>query len=246
MKFITIFNNNITLISLFINILFIIKCIQNIFNFIFKEYCIKKVLDYNNNLVNICCYDKSTNYISIPDIEATNNIINLFNEINQKFQLAGTDSDENNEMCIGGFLVSNKINSYFVRYFNDFKFITTPEMKATYGNNPFIEYIPDKYGYRIKDREFPLTAEIDYAFLIKLTRNDFSGADKTVHIIHGTNEVGTIRASEFLTTHYKQIYKKYKGKHYFFAIEIIRHDSSINYSKGIIDLTDIVFKENPQ
>lgn len=246
MKLINTFNNNITLISLILNIIVIIKCIKNILDYIFNKYFIKKIFNYNDELVNVCFYDKKYNYVSFNDIESANNIITLFNKINQKFRLTDASVDGNSEICIGGFLVNRKINTYLVKYFEDFKYITSPDLKEKYGNNPIIEYVPEKNGYRAKDMEFPFNNDIDYAFLIKLTKNDFKDAKKTVHIIHGTNEVGLRRATEYLATKYKEIYKKYKDGHYFFAIEIIRHDNSINYSKGIIDLTAIMFKEDTQ
>ena len=241
MKYINYFNNSITLISLFLNIIIIIKFIKNIFDFLFKKYFIKKVLGYSNEAVNICCYDESYASLSHHDIEATNNIIKLFFNINQKFVLTGVESDGNNEMCVGGFLVNRKINKYMVNYFEDFRYITSPDLKEKYGENPFIEYIPNKNGYKIKDKELLFESGVDYVFLIKLTKSDFYGANKTVHIIHGTNEVGLIRGSEFLMTKYKKIYEKFKNNHYFFALEIICRDKSINYSKDIIDLTDKMF-----
>lgn len=241
MRYIDFINNNITLISLFLNVIVIINFVKNIFDFVFKKYYIKKVLGYNNELVSISCYDENNKYLSFHDIEAVNNIIAMFFEINQKFAFTRIERDVNNEMCIGGFLVNRKINTYFVKYFKDFKYLMAPDWKAKYGDNPFIEYVPEKNGYKIKDVVLTCDSSTDYAFLIKLTKEDLQNAKKVIHIIHGSYEISTIRASEYLATHYKQIYKEFKNRHYFFAIEINRLDGSINYSKGIIDFTDKMF-----
>ena len=70
--------------------------------------------------------------------------------------------------------------------------------------------------------------------------------NKTVYIVFGGGNIGTVKATEYLSMCYKQIYKKYKTNHYFFALEVNKIDNSINFSKGIIDLTDIMFKDNTQ
>ena len=84
--------------------------------------------------------------------------------------------------------------------------------------------------------------KIDYAFLIKLTPDDFNNeCKKTVHILFGGRAISTVKATEYLRTQYKEIYKKYKSNHYFFAIEINLIDNSFNHKKGIIDLTKEMF-----
>ena len=86
------------------------------------------------------------------------------------------------------------------------------------------------------------TDKIDYAFLIKLTPDDFNNeCKKTVHILFGERSIGTIKATEYLMTQYKEIYKKYRNNHYFFAIEINLIDNSFNHKRGIIDLTQDMF-----
>lgn len=241
MKYINFLNNNITVISLFLNLIVIIDLIKKALDFVFKKYYIKKVLGYNNEFVNISCYDEKNNFLSYHDIEAVNNIITMFFEINQKFTFTRIDKDVDNEMCIGGFLVNRKINTYFVKYFEDFKYLMLPNLKERYGDNPFIEYNPDENGYKVRDIVLSCDSSTDYAFLIKLTKEDLQSAKKVIHIIHGSYEVGLIRASEYLVTHYKEIYKEYKNRHYFFALEINRFDGSINHSKGRIDFTDKMF-----
>ena len=82
----------------------------------------------------------------------------------------------------------------------------------------------------------------DYAFLIKLTPDDFKNeCKKTVHILFGGRAISTVKATEYLKTQYKEIYRRYKNNHYFFAIEINLIDTSFNHQKGIIDLTNDMF-----
>lgn len=82
----------------------------------------------------------------------------------------------------------------------------------------------------------------DYAFFIKMVDSDFKNEDnKTVHIIFGASDRATYIASQYFLTHCKKIYEKFKGNHYFIAVEVNLVDNSINHSRGIIDLTEDMF-----
>lgn len=178
-----------------------------------------------------------------------NNVINLLNIIGQKFYLVEKPIDAKNEINIGGFSANKKVNAYFVKYFSNFKFIETKAKEEAYKKHGvdmrmFEFNLKGKKGFRIDDIFLETTSRIsDYAFLIKLVKEDFKNDnEKTVHIVFGGGDIGTIKATEYLLTHYKQIYEKFGENHYFFALEVNRIDNSINYSKGIIDLTEKMFK----
>ena len=155
-----------------------------------------------------------------------------------------------NEMYVGGFIPNRRVNSYFSKYFTRFKYYVDEKYEIDYEKYPIdtqiIEYSKDKTGFKINNDIFLETEQNkkDYAFLIKLTNEDFKTTSKrTVHILFGGRSIGTIKATEYLKTQYKEIYKKYKDKHYFFAIEINLIDNSFNHKVGIIDLTDKMFSQ---
>lgn len=172
----------------------------------------------------------------------------LLNSVNQRFNLIDNNQESKNEINIGGFMTNKSVNAYFIKYFSSLKYVINIKYKEVYDKYPInkaiVDYSSDKFGFKIDNEVFLETNSkiCDYAFLIKLTKSDFKDDnEKTVHIIFGGSDVGTLKASEFLFTHCKQIYQKYGKNHYFFAIEINRTDESINYTKGMIDLTDRMF-----
>ena len=75
-----------------------------------------------------------------------------------------------------------------------------------------------------------------------MVESDFKDDNnKVVHILFGAGDRATYIASQYLSTHYKQIYHTFRNEHYFFAIEVNLVDESVNHSKGIIDLTNEMF-----
>ncbi|MCI8347782.1 MAG: hypothetical protein HFJ12_07590 [Bacilli bacterium] len=176
------------------------------------------------------------------------NILSIFNIINQSFSFTSQVDNARNEICIGGFLPNKRVNAYFIKYFNNFKFYVDDKLKNDYEKYPIdtqmLIYSKTKIGFKINENTFLETKldKIDYAFLIKLTPDDFKGeCNKTVHILFGGRAISTIKATEYLKTQYKEIYKKYGDNHYFFAIEINLIDNSFNHKKGIIDFTKDMF-----
>lgn len=259
MEHLNIFNNIITIISFIVNMAFLIPFTMKIYDYFTNKKFAKRVLGFNNESVQLShsTFDLITesgsknNFITYASLESINNIINLLNIIGQDFDLVNEMMNAKNEINIGGFLTNKKVNAYFTKYFNNFKFITDTKYKKIYDKYPIdkrmIEYSSEKTGFKINDDIFLETnREItDYAFLIKLTNNDFKNDNiKAVHILFGGGDIGTIKSTEYLLTHYKQIYNKFKNNHYFFAMEVNRIDGSINYSRGIINLTDIMFQNN--
>lgn len=256
MKYIILSNSIITIISFIVNVLFIMPFIYNIYKYFIQKRYIKKILAYNDELVQIYqstfTYDTVEGYtydfITYNSLECIENILNIFNIVNQKFSFINQADNARNEICIGGFLTNKRVNAYFIKYFKNFKYYVDDKFKNDYEKYPIdtriINYSKNKTGFQINENIFLETAinKIDYAFLIKLTPNDFNNeCIKTVHILFGGRSISTIKATEYLMTQYKEIYKKYKDDHYFFAIEINLIDNSFNHKKGIIDLTKDMF-----
>lgn len=254
-------------INIFNNILAIMECtfgIYGVITFISKaiQYCrriryIKKVLGYNRDTVQIyhstfeLLTDENQKNIFVTEkaILSVDNVIALFRVAKLKFSLIGQDNEAINEMCIGGFIPNKRVNSYFSQFFPEFKYCAKTKFRDKYEklpiNTQIFEYAENKTGFRLNQDTFLETnSQKDYAFLIKLTSDDFNTTTKkTVHILFGGRDIGTLKATEYLRTQYKEIYKKYKNKHYFFAIEINLVDNSFNQRTGIIDLSDIMFKD---
>ncbi len=152
------------------------------------------------------------------------------------------------EYILYDFKDNKRVNSYFINYFKHFKYYIDLKYKSYYEKitcySTILEYTVDKYGFYINENRFLETIpdKTDYAFLIKLTPDDFNTKTyKTVHILFGGRAISTVKATEYLQTQYKEIYKKFNNGHYFFAIEINLIDNSFNHKKGIIDLTKDMF-----
>lgn len=256
MKYIVLFNNTITMLSFAVNIFFLATFIYKVYKYFSQKRYIKKVLSYNNEPIQI--YQAANNYISVEgfeseivtydSLEGLYNILNLFSIVNKKSVFVNLNDTAKNEICIGGFLYNKRVNSYFINYFKNFKYYIDLRYKNYYEkvttNSTILEYTNDKYGFYINENLFLeiIPAKTDYAFLIKLIPNDFyTGTNKTVHILFGGRSISTVKATEYLETQYKEIYKKYKNNHYFFAVEINLIDNSFNHKKGIIDLTNEMF-----
>lgn len=253
---ITIFNNIIAILSFILNLTFIYTLSKKAYNYFTNKRYVKYILGFTNDVVQIkhSTFDLkelsgvSNVFITYSSLKSINNIINLLNIINKEFDLIDIGNEYKNEINIGGFMTNKSVNAYFAKHFNQFKYVTNIKYKDAYDKYPIdkqiIEYSSDKFGFKINDTDFlETTSKIsDYAFLIKLTKSDFKDDnEKTVHIIFGGTDIGTIKASEYLYTHCKQLYRVYGKKHYAFALEINRIDGSINYSKGRIELTDKMF-----
>lgn len=256
MNYLVAFNNFMVFLSFAVNILFLIPFIHNIYKYFTQKRYIQKILAYNNEPVQIyqSTYTFNTvegfiyDYITYNSLESMDHILSVFNVVNQSFSFTTHIDNARNEICIGGVLANKRVNSYFIKYFSNFKFYVDERFKNEYEQYPintqmFI-YSKTKTGFKINDDMFLETKhnKIDYAFLIKLTPDDFKNeCTKTVHILFGGRAIGTVKATEYLKTQYREIYKKYKNRHYFFAIQLNLIDNSFNHQKGIIDLTDKMF-----
>lgn len=257
MKQLNVFNDIVTIISFIMSSTFLLSILIRIYTYFSTKKYIKGVLGFNRGIIKMShstfWLDTNTGinnrFITYASLKSINNIINLLNIVEQKFTLMDEGSDIKNEINIGGFLTNKRVNAYFAKYFPSFEFVTKEKYESVYNeysiDRRIIKYSSNKYGFKIGDEFLETNSKLtDYAFLIKLIPSDFKNDEnRTVHILFGGTDIGTIKATEYLLTHYKQIYKKYKKQHYLFAIKINQIDESIDYSEGIIDLTDIVFKK---
>lgn len=256
MNYVTFFNNAMGVLSLIVNIFFLVPFIYKIYKYFTQKRYVKKLLAYNKEPVQIyqATYMFDTiegdtrDYITYDYLRCVDNILSIFNVINQQVSFINQFDNARNEICIGGFIPNKRVNAYFTKHFKKFKYYVDEKYKNDYDKLPVDTQIcyfsKDKTGFKIGESLFleTLIDKTDYAFLIKLTQDDFeNGCDKTVHILFGGKSISTIKATEYLRTQYKEIYKKYKNKHYFFAIEINLIDNSFNHRLGIIDLTNELF-----
>lgn len=260
MKYIFFFNNFSTIISFIIYLILAVPYIFKGYNYFTKKRYIKKVLGFKKETVQLthATYYLSTspgtfdNFIPCAALDAANNIIYLLNEIKQKYELIDLKKDIKHEINIGGFMTNKHVNAYFSKYFKEFKYFVNIKHKEEFDSFPIdkniVKYSSDKYGFKLNDEIFLETSSkiSDYAFLIKLTKDDFKDDNqRIVHILFGGTALGTLKATEFLLTHSKKIYERYGSNHYFFALKINQIDNSIDFSKenGINDYTSIMFKQ---
>ena len=144
--------------------------------------------------------------------------------VNKKFDLTENSINPQNEINIGGFVPNKKVNAYFSKHFPNFKFVASTERKSRYIkytiNQELIEYSDKENGFLVgTDIFLKIDKTTDYAFVIKMKSGDFKNDNnKTIHIVFGGGNIGTVKATEYLLMYYKQIYKKYKTNHYFFCI----------------------------
>lgn len=260
MNTINYFNNIIVIISFILNVPFIISLIIKLYNYLTQKRYIKKVLNLSKSPVQISHStfslktesENANTFITIQSLQSISNIIVLLNKINQKFDLVGTTVDTRDEINIGGVLTNRRVNTYFVQYFPNFKLYVNEKYQKeheTYQiDNRMVVYSNNKFGFQIGNDFFETSShKYDYAFLIRLTSSDFKDDNnKCVHIIFGSTALGTIKATEYLLTHCKQIYKNVenrKNKHYFMIIKINIIDGSFDYSRGLMDFTNKMFTQ---
>lgn len=257
MILISISNNIIAIISFIVNLFFLIPFIYKVITYFTRIRYIEKILAYNNEPIQI--YQSIFQFtvadgnrysnIECSSLEEINNVLKVFDFKIQKYVFTNHEDSARNEMCIGGFYYNKRTYSYFIKYFNNFKIYVNEKYEKEFKNDKidtqFIVYSNNKFGFEINE-DFLYTEENkkDFAFLIKLTPNDFGNDNKKfVHILFGGTYIGTIKATEYLKSYSKEIYKKYKNGHYFFAVEINLIDNSFNHRAGIIDLTDRMFTQ---
>ncbi len=249
-----LFNNIITVISFLANIVLILHYIKKAYIYYTDKRYLKKVLGFDDKTVLVTHstfkfltgQENVSSYITYDSLRAINKVIDMLNSQKIKFDLIG-NKDSQNEVNIGGMLTNKRVGNYFRNHFKNFKYVASKdreEIHRTYSiEQSIVEYSTGSTtGFKINGEMLPIDNSTDYAFIIKLLPDDFQDEmKKTVHIIFGSKNIGTVKAAEYLATHYKQIYRKYKDKHYFFAIKVNCNNSSINYAEGIKDFTNEMF-----
>lgn len=239
------------------NIILIFGILRKGLRWIMDKRYLKNLLGYDESPVHIyqstftfktvesCQYE----FVTWSSMESIQIITSLFNKVNQEFFLAAQRKSAQNEMCIGGFINNRHVNAYFTAHFKNFYMIINEKYREDYESygidTRMIKYSSEKMGFGVGNNIFLETAwdKNDYAFLIKLTGEDFKDEpNKTVHILFGGRYIGTKKAVEYFQTHYVELYKKYKKNHYFLAIEINQVDDSFNDKNDCIDLTTTMFR----
>lgn len=182
-------------------------------------------------------------------------IRNLLN-VGCDYEIYETSQKKIDEIHIGGPITNEKTNEYIFEKFPNFYFVDEKDKKPQYEyfqkykmHDNFIMYRDDFRGFIIyKDNKktdpikLPIDELIDYAFLIKMKSDDlgFQSDNKTVHLLFGGTEIATTVAVDFFTKNYKEIYKRAKNKHYFFAIPVsLTTRTPLVF--GIRDLTKYMF-----
>lgn len=160
--------------------------------------------------------------------------------------------NEFNEIHIGSPIANTKTGTYIKNHFPQFKqyvssaFIAAvaPEnLDSKYGQT--YEVNDQRQGFKCGDGERPfleyIRKEQDYALVIKLTARDLQ-KNKAVHLLFGAGRSGTQAAVNYLIDYHGDLYKKFKGKHYFVALPVNK-DGSVNMSK-MDDLTEVMFRND--
>lgn len=196
----------------------------------------KKTLHLMNKNVLITCGSFSRkedihDVAGLNEVKCIKTVMNLCSTVKAKtyFQdeYAQTDIDE---IHIGGPQNNTTVNTLMADYFEGrFKFIDDTESGVSFGTEGKEKYtVNSKYG--------------DYAIL---TRIIDPKERKSIHILFGCFELGTVKAIEYFTKHSKEIYDfmkkcKLEKSNYFFMLHVNndgRHDPHI----GLTDLTEVMF-----
>ena len=197
---------------------------------------IKKTLHLMNKNVLITCgafsHKEAVHDVAgLSEVKCIKSVIDVCDTINAKayFQNEYAQADID-EIHIGGPQCNTAVKTLMADYFeNRFEFIDSTEPGVSFGTQGQETYLVNsKYG--------------DYAVLARVLDPK---ERKSIHILFGCFELGTVKAAEYFTKHTKEIYNfmKARGREksdYFFMLHVNsdgRHDSHI----GLTDLTEIMF-----
>ena len=98
----------------------------------------------------------------------------------------------------------------------------------------------DQTGFSVRDDEgkellFLRDDKVnDIGLLVRLKINE----KKTVHLIFGTGKRGTMAALNYITNYSEEIFLKHNTKNYFLMLWSNYTNYSIDFSKGITDLSE--------
>lgn len=257
----------ITFISVSINIFIGFIWLKNKTTYFLNTRYLKKLLGFKNEEIVItqAVFEPSMisgithNMITYECAICLVNVTTMLRTCNYKYRIYEEPSGQFDEFNIGGPTCNKKVNIYMTTFFPNFKFVTPLNDKQKFDKYPinqqFIEYSQNETGFKIYKKGsnevvhyFKINSKYnDILFFIKLTSQDFSDSfNRTVFIIFAGFNKGSLYSSYFLKKYYKQIYEQFGYKHFFAAVLFNNIDDSFDLSTGIIDLTNIMFKENTQ
>lgn len=224
----------------------------------------KKILSIKNNLCaisiptfNVQVFSDVSSMVLTDEAIIQQKIINFCSKLN--ITTVPFNNNANfigDEIHIGGPSTNLFANYYIHSYFPKFKWMLTPQHYSNYAAK--IEDKLNKSVFMINEKDdvegfvydsnpnnvLRRTEKTqDYAVLIKMTSEDFNIGNKNVHILFGAGRIGTKAAIEYFINCYDQLYKKYKGKHYFIAFPVNKKSGMPMNKNNPIDLTSIMFSD---
>lgn len=146
------------------------------------------------------------------------------------------------EIHIGGPTVNVATYQYIMNFIPSYKAIVKKgevPRESRFLNPNFIQ-IGEQTGFSVVDKRGNIINFYrddwinDIGILIRLKINN----KKVVHLIFGTGKRGTLVALNYLTNYAEDISKKYQDKNYFLLLWGNYINYSIDFSKGIQDLSD--------
>lgn len=189
-------------------------------------------------------YNKKWPIVHFNEFEYTIKIINSISTDNLKVETTGTTclpTYQFSEIHIGGPTVNSDTYQYIINFLPTYKSIvkrTNIPKESKFVSPGFIQE-GEKTGFSIVDQNgktheyFREDKRNDIGILIRLKINE----RKTVHLIFGTGKRGTLAALNYLTNYAEDIMKNFKRKNYFLLLWGNYTNYSIDFSKGITDLS---------
>lgn len=180
-------------------------------------------------------------------------IVKLLEKTKISYDVLQTNKEHYDEIHVGGPISNINTNAYVTQYFPNFHFVDQKSRQYQHENyynihRSLIDYAETFHGFLItasndnqSTYKFPVDDENDYMFLIKLTSRELN-CEKTVHLIFGGSDIGTLVATDYFTKCYKNLYKLAKKDRYFIAIPVHRTNKSAAISK-LIDLSKSMFND---
>lgn len=246
----------LTVVSVIINLVTFAVLLKNGIKYLTDLRFLKKVLGIQNKctIITYSIFEASMQErfkyrtVTYKAILAMGKVIRLLEKFKYKYEFSGSTREYGvcDEIHIGGPLTNKAVNTYIITHLPGFKFYTQNYRKKRFEKYPinkhFIQYNDNAIGFELKKGQDEIFLEhseyTDYAILIKLIPNDFCNTcSKTVHILFGGTDTGTLKAVEFFETYYKAIYKKFSSNHYIIAVPVNLVDGTFDLSKGFFDLT---------
>jgi hypothetical protein len=206
-------------------------------------------------------YTKPYNIFIYEEVCIYNDIVNLLAKTGMPFNanlLSSNDVVEvnkfENQICLGGPGSNSVTYRYFQEKFTQIRFFVEKEILDChptgrnflevnnqigfrYGNGEEDVFLVESKYYNDKEREY----DIEYAIIIKLTREDFNITEnRTVFLLIGYSVISTAAIVRFFCANYSTIFKRFKGRHFFVVYKTHRQTKSV-LPNTMMDLTDKLF-----